>query len=132
MSRFFLDNVCANANFLTFLFIFFTLYTGPLGPWATPPPTNIGAYLLACIAPPLPFWATIFFVDLNYTKKKINIHGSDPICLLIGPEGDFSIKERETLFKLKKIIPLNINKNILRTETAAISMISIISFILLS
>ena len=75
---------------------------------------------------------TIFFGDLNSTNKKINIHGSDPICLLIGPEGDFSIKERETLFKLKKIIPLNINKNILRSETAAISMISIISFILLS
>ena len=75
---------------------------------------------------------TIFFGDLNSTNKKIDIYGSDPICLLIGPEGDFSIKERETLLKLKKIIPLNINKNILRSETAAISMISIISYVLLS
>ena len=56
--------------------------------------------------------------------------GSD--LVIVGPEGDFSVKERENISKLKKIIPLNINQNILRSETAAISMISIISFILLS
>ena len=75
---------------------------------------------------------TVIFGDLNSNNKKINIKGSDPICILIGPEGDFSVKERENILKLKKIIPLNINQNILRSETAAISMISIISFILLS
>ena len=75
---------------------------------------------------------TVIFGDLNSNNKKININGSDPICILIGPEGDFSLKERENISKLKKIIPLNINQNILRSETAAISMISIISFILLS
>ncbi len=75
---------------------------------------------------------TVIFGDLNSNNKKINIKGSDPICILIGPEGDFSLKERENISKLKKIIPLNINQNILRSETAAISMISIISFILLS
>ena len=75
---------------------------------------------------------TVIFGDLNSNNKKINIKGSDPICILIGPEGDFSVKEREKILKLKKIIPLNINQNILRSETAAISMISIISFILLS
>ena len=75
---------------------------------------------------------TVIFGDLNSNNKKINIKGNDPICILIGPEGDFSFKERENISKLKKIIPLNINQNILRSETAAISMISIISFILLS
>ena len=75
---------------------------------------------------------TIFFGDLNSKNKKIEIQGKEPICILIGPEGDFSIKEREILSKLKKIISLNINKNILRSETAAISMISVISYILLS
>ena len=75
---------------------------------------------------------TVIFGDLNSNNKKINIKGNDPICILIGPEGDFSVKEREKISKLKKIIPLNINQNILRSETAAISMISIISFILLS
>ena len=75
---------------------------------------------------------TVIFGDLNSNNKKINIKGSDPICILIGPEGDFSVKERENISKLKKIIPLNINQNILRSETAAISMISIVSFTLLS
>jgi len=54
------------------------------------------------------------------------------LCILIGPEGDFTIKERENILKLKNVIPLKINENILRSETAAISMISIISFNLLS
>ena len=75
---------------------------------------------------------TVIFGDLNSNNKKISIKKSDPICILIGPEGDFSYEERENISKLKKIIPLNINQNILRSETAAISMISIISFILLS
>ena len=73
---------------------------------------------------------TILFGDLNSDNKKINIQNEDPICVLIGPEGDFSTKEREIISKMKNVIPLNINKNILRSETAAISMISIISYIL--
>ena len=74
----------------------------------------------------------IFFGDLNSDNKKIDIQSDEPICVLIGPEGDFSIKEREIISKMKNIIPININKNILRSETAAISMISIISYTLLS
>ena len=74
----------------------------------------------------------IIFGDLNTDNKKINIKNNHPLCVLIGPEGDFSIKERENILKLKNIIPIKINNNILRSETAAISMISIISFNLLS
>ena len=74
----------------------------------------------------------IIFGDLNTDNSKINFKSSDPLCLLIGPEGDFTVKERENILKLKKLIPLKINHNILRSETAAISMISIISFNLLS
>ena len=74
----------------------------------------------------------IIFGDLNTNNKKIDLKNKEPICILIGPEGDFSIKERESILKLKNISPLKINDNILRSETAAISMISIISFNLLS
>ena len=74
----------------------------------------------------------IIFGDLNTNNKKIDIKNKNPLCVLIGPEGDFSLKEREGILKLKNIIPLKINDNILRSETAAISMISIISFNLLS
>ncbi len=74
----------------------------------------------------------IFFGDLNSDNKKIDIQSDEPICVLIGPEGDFSINEREIISNMKNVIPLNINKNILRSETAAISIISIISYSLLS
>jgi len=74
----------------------------------------------------------IIFGDLNTNNKKIDFKNKDPVCILIGPEGDFSTKERKSILKLKNIIPLKINDNILRSETAAISMISIVSFNLLS
>ena len=75
---------------------------------------------------------TILFGDLNTKNKKIDIKRDKPLCILIGPEGDFSIKEREIISQMKNIIPINVNKNILRSETAAIAMISIISYTLLS
>ncbi len=74
----------------------------------------------------------IIFGDISADNKKIDLKNKNPLCVLIGPEGDFSLKERERILKLKNIIPLKINDNILRSETAAISMISIISFNLLS
>ena len=74
----------------------------------------------------------IVFGDLNTNNSQINFKSTDPLCILIGPEGDFTVKERQNILKLKKLIPLKINQNILRSETAAISMISILSFNLLS
>ena len=74
----------------------------------------------------------VIFGDLNTDNSEVNLKSSDPLCILIGPEGDFTVKERENILKLKNVIPLKINENILRSETAAISMISIISFNLLS
>ena len=74
----------------------------------------------------------IIFGDLNTKNSNLSIKDIEPLCVLIGPEGDFTVKERERILKLKNIIPLKINKNILRSETAAISMISIITFNLLS
>ena len=75
---------------------------------------------------------TIIFGDLNTDSNKFDLKDKDVLCVLIGPEGDFSIKEREKILKLKNIIPFKINNNILRSETAAISIISVISFNLLS
>ncbi len=74
----------------------------------------------------------IIFGDLNTNNNKIDLKNKNPICVLIGPEGDFSIKEREKILKLKNVISIKINDNILRSETAAISIISIISFNYLS
>ena len=74
----------------------------------------------------------IIFGDLNTNNNKLNINSTEPLCILVGPEGDFTTKEREKILKLKNIIPLKINENILRSETAAISIISIVTFNLLS
>jgi 16S rRNA (uracil1498-N3)-methyltransferase len=75
---------------------------------------------------------TIIFGDLNTKNIKLNFNSKEPLCVLIGPEGDFSPRERENVLKFENVIPLKINENILRSETAAISIVSIISFNLLS
>ena len=74
----------------------------------------------------------IIFGDLNTQNKKLNTKklNKKPICILIGPEGDFSEKEREQILKLKNIQCLKLNRNILRTETATITALSIINYIL--
>ena len=74
----------------------------------------------------------LIFADLNSSKKKLEINkdANKPLCAIVGPEGDFSEHERELILSFKDVKPVNINQNILRTETATISIISIISYIL--
>ena len=64
LSNTLLDKACFKPNFLTFLFNLFTLcFPFALGPCAIPPPTNIGAVILPCRAPPDPFCGPIFFLE---------------------------------------------------------------------
>ena len=74
----------------------------------------------------------LVFTDLNTSKKKLEVgkEGNKPLCAVVGPEGDFSEKERELILSFKDVKQININQNILRAETATISIISIISYIL--
>ena len=74
----------------------------------------------------------LIFTDLNTSKKKLEVskEGNKPLCAVVGPEGDFSEKERELILNFKDVKQININQNILRAETATISIISIISYIL--
>ena len=74
----------------------------------------------------------IVFGDLNSSNDQIKINKDSPVCILIGPECDFSENERKEILDLKNVKSLKIKKNILRAETAAISIISIISFKILS
>jgi len=74
--------------------------------------------------------ASLFFADIN-TEKKIDnkiIEKSKKISVLIGPEGDFSPNEREMILAKDNAISFSISKNILRTETAAISALSLINY----
>ena len=75
---------------------------------------------------------SIILGDLNTNNEKVQYNKKSPVCILIGPEGDFSENERELMSQLRNLRSLKINKNILRTETAAIAMISILTFKLLS
>ena len=72
----------------------------------------------------------LIFTDLNSENKKINLNllTSNPTCIIIGPEGDFSENEREEILKYKGVQSIKINENILRSETAVISAISIINY----
>ncbi len=72
----------------------------------------------------------LIFTDLNTTNTKIDIKKltSKPTCAIIGPEGDFSEKEREEILKFNGVHSVKINENILRSETAVISALSIINY----
>jgi 16S rRNA (uracil1498-N3)-methyltransferase len=74
----------------------------------------------------------LIFTDLNSQNKKLDTKelSKKPICLIIGPEGDFSESEREEILTFRGVKPLKINENILRSETAAISAISIINYLI--
>ena len=50
--------------------------------------------------------------------------------LFIGPEGDFSPKEREIILKNDKFKSFSLGKNILRSETAAMAGLVLLNFLL--
>ena len=72
----------------------------------------------------------LIFTDLNASNKKIDLKmiTANPTCVIIGPEGDFSEQERQEILEFKGVQPIKINENILRSETAVISALSIINY----
>ncbi len=74
----------------------------------------------------------LIFTDLNTKNKKLEIRNikDKPICIIIGPEGDFSEQERRKILSFDNVKQIKINNNILRSETAAITALSIINYII--
>ena len=74
----------------------------------------------------------LIFTDLNSNNSKIEkLKLTDkPVCIIIGPEGDFSESERQKILNFKGVQPIKISENILRSETAVISAISIINYVI--
>mgnify|MGYP001162162925 FL=1 len=74
----------------------------------------------------------LIFTDLNSDNKKIDKtkFTEKPICIIIGPEGDFSEAERKKILTFKGVQAIKINDNILRSETAVISAISIVNYVI--
>ncbi len=72
----------------------------------------------------------LIFTDLNTANTKIDLTKltTKPTCVIIGPEGDFSELERDEILKFNSVQSVKINENILRSETAVISALSIINY----
>ena len=73
----------------------------------------------------------IFFADINsdYILEKKDFKEGESVTVLVGPEGDFSPVERELILNGSTTVPFSLSKNILRTDTAVISAISLVNFI---
>ena len=74
----------------------------------------------------------LIFTDLNSDNIKVDKSKitNKPVCIIIGPEGDFSEAERYKILSFKGVQSVKINENILRSETAVISAISIVNYVI--
>ena len=73
----------------------------------------------------------LLFADVNSTKN-LNaeiLKQGNPVSVLIGPEGDFSPSERVSILGNSNVTSFTISRNILRSDTAVISAISLVNFI---
>jgi len=72
----------------------------------------------------------LFFADINNKDrlKKEDIKDDNLKTLLVGPEGDFTPDERKMILQNKNTISFSLSNNILRTETATISALSLINY----
>ena len=72
----------------------------------------------------------LIFTDLNSKTNKLDLKKltNNPSCIIVGPEGDFSETEREEILSYYGVQAIKINENILRSETAVISALSIVNY----
>ena len=73
----------------------------------------------------------LFFADVNSKNnlKQDDVKNGKTKSILIGPEGDFSPAEREIILANPNTPPFSLSKNILRSDTAVISAISLVNFV---
>ena len=73
----------------------------------------------------------LLFADVNSSNnlKNDNNKKGEGLSVLIGPEGDFSPAERESILKVPDVKSFTISKNILRSDTAVITAISLVNFV---
>ena len=68
-------------------------------------------------------------INSDYSLEKKDFKEGETVTVLVGPEGDFSPIERELILNGSNTIAFSLSKNILRTDTAVISAISLVNFI---
>jgi 16S rRNA (uracil1498-N3)-methyltransferase len=74
----------------------------------------------------------LVFCDINCNQnnfeKILSKKDLGPICILIGPEGDFSENERKLIVDLEQSQSISLAKNILRAETAAVAAVTLVNY----
>ena len=66
--------------------------------------------------------------DKNNLKNILSKKKSEPICILVGPEGDFSENEIKLIINSKQSYSISLARNILRAETAAIAAVTLVNY----
>ena len=95
------------------------------------PPEILEAVKLKDFLKNLDQTTNLLFGDVNL-KDNMSIEklkNLKSLSILIGPEGDFSPSEREFILSFSQVVTFTISKNILRSDTAVISAISLVNFI---
>ena len=95
------------------------------------PPEILDAIKLKDFLKNLKDTTKLLFADVNSNDNLSveKLKNFKSLCILIGPEGDFSPSERQFILSFSQVVPFTISKNILRSDTAAISAISLVNFI---
>ena len=90
-------------------------------------PVSLKSFLLK-----FPKNGCLIFCDINSNQNNLkNIFEKKvdgPMCVLIGPEGDFSENERKMIIDHNQTYSISLAKNILKAETAALSAITIVNY----
>ena len=73
----------------------------------------------------------LLFADVNSQNilENDNIKKGEALSGLIGPEGDFSPAERESILKVPNVKSFTVSKNFLSSDTAVITAISLVNFV---
>ena len=73
----------------------------------------------------------LLFADINSKEnlKNEDLRNFKSLCILIGPEGDFSSEERQSILQIRSVKPFTLSRHVLRSDTAVISAISLVNFI---
>jgi len=76
----------------------------------------------------------LVFCDINCNqgslKNILSKKDLGPVCILIGPEGDFSQNERKLIIGMNQSHSISLAKNILRAETAAVAAATLVNYYL--
>lgn len=68
---------------------------------------------------------------MDETRRQFDsLRKGDSIAIFIGPEGGFDIEEVQSAVELAGAVPVSLGKRILRTETAGLFVLSVLSYLM--